>query len=63
MKDKKILILMTLFAASIGFILGQSYAINGCVKVGLKLLSLDGVHLDFSDSLKGILKMYRGELG
>lgn len=60
---KLTLILIILIAGFIGFVIGAYFALEKCVDIGLRLISLDGVHLDFSDSAKAILKMYTGEWG
>lgn len=55
------LAVMGLAGVLIGYIIGSSIALDFCVNTGLKVLSLDGVNLDFSDSMKAILKYYSGE--
>lgn len=45
----------------IGYISGTTQALNFCVDTGLKLVSLDGVVISFSDAMKGLLKYYSGE--
>lgn len=52
-----------LAGVAIGYSIGIAQGLNFCVDTGLRLLSMDGVvNIGFSDAMKGILRIYGGEL-